>query len=228
MEEKKKLTIKEIIFNKQYRSIAILIFYFILFFFLIIWVRTPEKKIEKDKNDEKEINEVVFNGYELIGKNNYQFTYNVSLDDETYTYEGKRYNNKILFKLGETEYYKEDSIILMKQNENYILTDNPAYLIDYFDTELIEKLIKNAKLISKEENKYMISNSKTNQVLEDETTAFKNGENYIYLYYKNKNITKIVLDITDYSKYLGETYNKAEISLEYKDFDLIEDFKIEK
>lgn len=230
MEKEKKFSIKEIITNKQYRAIVILAVYFIVFALLIFSIRLSTPNRDKRKDDEKPVE--VFEGFEKIVANNFNYEYNIKIDEDEYLYTGKKYDKKEKFILKtnneELEYYIEDNIALRKENEKYVLVDRPTYIFDYFDTALLNQILLKAALNTKESNSYKISNNKLDKILEEGKNSETNDFNYITVFYQNKTITKIVLDFTNYSLYLGNLNASVIITLEYKDFNLVEDFEAEK
>ena len=90
--ENGKFNIKELFTNRQYRAIAILIFYAILFAVLIIGLNGPKTLSVNESGDQKSS----LDGYKLIDGKNFNYKYTVTVDNETYYYEGKKYNNKEL------------------------------------------------------------------------------------------------------------------------------------
>lgn len=226
----KKFSIKELFTNKQYRSIAILIFYVILFTVLIVAVRSPKTMVNGD-----DVNNYISNldGYELINAKNFSYKYTVIVDETTYEYDGKKYDNKDLFTLsnGEKteEYYIIDDKSYIKNNDKYNPTlSKPIIIFDFFNTNILEQLIIRGIVVDEENHKYKIDNQSLYDVLGTDSVKVDSGNNYITLNYRNSYITGITLDLSNYSKLLGKSYENVTIILEYSDFDLIDDFEVEK
>ena len=97
-------------------------------------------------------------------------------------------------------------------------------VFDYFNTNILDQLIIRSVLIDEKANKYKIDNQSLYDVLNEDSSKVESGENYITLGYRNSNITKIELELGNYARLVGDNYDKVIISLEYYDFNLIEDF----
>jgi len=225
-EKETKFELKELFTNKQYRSIMILVLYAVLFAILIVFIRTPGENLSNDGGS------TVTNlkGYELIDNKNFGYKYTVTLDDEEYIYDGQKFGDKELVILSKDEvkryYYIEDDKTYIKENYVYKSTvDKPILIFDFFDTDVLDQLITRSILIDENANRYKIDNQDLYDVLNEDTTKVESGENYITLNYRNSNITKITFELDNYSKTIGENYDKVIISLEYYDFNLIEDFE---
>ena len=224
-EKETKFEFKELFTNKQYRSIMILAFYAILFAVLIVFIRTPGENMSDDGGS------TVTNlkGYELIDNKNFGYKYTVTLDDEEYIYEGQKFGNKELVTLSKDDekrdYYIENNKIYLEDNGIYISTiEKPILIFDFFDTDILDQLVTRSILIDENVHRYKIDNQDLYDVLNEDTTKVESGDNYITLNYRNSNITKITFELDNYSKTIGENYDKVVISLEYYDFNLIEDF----
>lgn len=224
--EGKKFSIKEMFTNRQYRSIAILIFYAILFTVIIIGIRMPSGKM--DDNGDRVTN---LDGYKLIDNKNFSYKYTAIVDEDVFYYEGKKYNDKELVKITKNDesrdyYFNEDNIYI-KENENYLLIDvKPYILFDFFDTDVLDEIILRSFIEDEENHKYKIDNQGIYDVLSRNTIKINSGDNYIYLTYRNDNITAITFDFSNYAKEMGSEYKKVIITLEYYDFNLIDDFEI--
>jgi len=228
MEENKKeknFDIKELITNKQYRSIAILIFYAILFTVLVVMIRMPSSS----GMDESGTNITNIKGFELINNNNFSYKYTVMVDDEKYIYEGKRFTDKDMVTLTKDdekrEYYLEENKYYVKENDKFIaIIEKPFIIFDFFNTDVLDMLITRSVLVDEVANRYRIDNQDLYDVLSSDNSKVDSGENYITLNYRNSNITRIVFELDNYSKTIGENYDKVIISLEYFDFNLIDEF----
>lgn len=224
--EDKKFSIKEIFTNRQYRSIAILIFYAILFTVIIIAIRIPNDKIEDNGNRVTNLD-----GYKLIDNKNFSYKYTIIADEDIFYYEGKKYNDKEFVKITKNEesreYYFNKDNIYIKENDNYLLINGKPYvLFDFFDTDVLDEIIVRSFIENEENHKYKVDNQRIYDVLSKNTMKINSGDNYIYLTYRNDNITGITFDFSNYAKEIGTGYKKVIITLEYYDFNLIDDFEI--
>lgn len=228
MEENKKeqkFEFKELFTNKQYRSIAILIFYAILFVVVIAMIRMPSNSgiIENGTH----VTNV--KGFELIDNKNFSYKYTIMVDDEQYIYEGKKFKDKDLVTLTKDEetreYYLENNKYYVKEEDSFVsIVEKPILIFDFFHTDALDMLISRSILIDEVANRYRIDNQDLYDVLNSDNSKVDSGENYITLNYRNSNITRIVFELDNYSKTIGENYNKVIITLEYFDFNLIDDF----
>lgn len=225
--EEKGFEFKELFTNKQYRSIIILIFYAILFTVLIVIIRNPRGNLNTSGGTT--ITNV--DGYELIDNKNFGYKYTVLVDDEEYIYEGEKFGDKELFTLskGEVsrEYYIEKDNIYVKEKDIYQRAmEKPIIVFDFFNTDILDQLITRGILVDEEAKRYRIDSQNLYDVLNDDTVKVETSENYITLNYRNSNITRIVFELDNYAKIIGENYDKVIISLDYYDFNLIEDFNV--
>lgn len=225
--KKNKLNIKELFVNRQYRSIMILIFYAVLFGFLIISLRMPDNT-QMDINNQDTISKI--KGYEAIALNNFGYKYTLKMDKVTYSYEGKKYNNKDLVVLttGEIkeEYYILDGVAYKNINGVYEENTMPILLFNFFDTKLIERIIQRSTLVDENIHMYEVSNQSLYDLLSNYNDKLQDGKNNLILTYRNSNITRISIDLTNYAKSLGENYSSLVLTLDYFDFNLIENYEI--
>lgn len=224
-EENKKFHVKELFLNKQYRSIIILVFYVVLFTVLIIGLRQPRSMHSTNNGGNVSSN---VKGYDLILNNNFGYKYTVEMDEVEYVYEGKRYQNKDLVTIssGEEsrEYYFEGDSYYGKTEDTYkSVFTKPIFIFDYFNTKALGTAIGRATF-DEEKGQYIIDNQNLYDVLSDNNDKVEKGDNFITLEYRNSYITKITFDVTNYANMLGERCEKATITLEYFDFNLIDDF----
>lgn len=223
----KKFSVKELFINRQYRSIIILAFYAILFTVLIIGIRSPKNTVEKNENGTSISS---LSGYELIDNKNFSYKYTIKVDDETFIYEGKKYNDKELVVISKDEESREYYIVgdktYIKENNKYSLSlSKPIIIFDFFNTNVLDEVIIRGILINEDNHEYKIDNQDLYDVLNTDNTKVEKGDNFATLSYRNSYITGITFDLSNYSKVIGENYNKVIISLEYSDFNLIDDFK---
>lgn len=224
--KKKKFEYKELLTNKQYRSILILVFYAILFTIVIISIRMPSEEVTNASPD------VVtkLKGYELIDNKNFSYKYTVMVDENTYIFEGNKYGDEELLTLTKDDeqkkyYFNDDKIYVLENNVYRSIINKPIIVFDFFNTDIIDQLIIRSVLIDENANRYKIDNQSLYDVLNDTSERVDSGENYITLGYRNSNITKIVFEIDNYSRLVGDFYKKVVICLEYYDFNLIEKFE---
>lgn len=221
-EEKKKITFKDIITNKQYRAIANLVFYGCMILALIIFVRTTPTSSSVNRinsNDDNNITESSVDGFNYIKNKNYNFKYVLAESGIKTIYEGKQYNNAMSFVSNEKEYFYEDGIFLEKENDKYVLSEFKTKYFNYFNVDMIEKLISNCKI---DEEEYSIDLKKFGEIIGDNTFIETNKEILIFLEKKNGIITKIEFDLSE----LSDSDSEISLILEYSNFGLIDAFSI--
>lgn len=222
-----KFNIKELFTNKQYRAIAILIFYGILFTFIIIGLNAPRNlNVNESGNHISSLD-----GYKLIDGKNFNYKYTLMVDDEIYYYEGKKYDNKEKVTVTKDgiieEYYFENKNIYIKRDNGYVLTENKPYMLfDFFNTDILDEIILRSMVEDKVNHKYKVTNQEIHNVIGEGIKKLDNGYNYISLVYRNDNITGITFDFSNYARITKEDYNTIIITLNYFDFNLVDDFKI--
>lgn len=232
MEEKDNRGFKatDLVTNKQYRAIIILVFYFFLFFALIISIRNMESNELQKKEDTLQsiTNSSKIKGFSLIKQANFNYKYTLNIDNTNYIYEGKKYNKNDSYTLtvGPTKqtYITVDNFTFERKNNENILADKPYYYIDFFDPNILENIIIKAN--GKENNIYTITNSNLDKILGNKIGIDDHKENNILLQYTDEVVTRIDIDYTNYAKYNGLNVNRVYLTLEYSDFGIIEEFNI--
>lgn len=226
-DDSKKFHFKDLFTNRQYRSIMVLVFYAILFCAVIISIRTP-KNISSTNDNGTKVSSL--EGYALIDNGNFNYKYTIEVDDDVFVYTGKRYNEKELLTINKgddyQEYYIEKNKTYIKENDKYVMAlSKPIIVFDFFNTNLLDELIIRGILIDRDNNIYQIDNQDLYDVLNDDSVKVEKGDNFATLTYRNSYITGITFDLSNYAKVIGENYKKVIISLEYNDFNLIDDFE---
>ncbi len=215
----KKFSIKELIYNKRYRSILILFFYAIVFIVLISLLNSNRSNVGDKSN-----NYSVLEGFDLIYNNNFAYKYTVTLDDKIIVYDGKKNNNREVLlvsdSVNEKSYYINGNDVFIKEDNNYIKSNKPYFVFDFFDTKIIEALMRRCNTQNEE---YYIDNQSLNDVLSDYDRKVDSGKNNVLIEYRNNYITKISFDLSNYVKITTNDYDNVTITLEYYDFNLIDE-----
>lgn len=208
------------------KAIFNLSFYLLLILFLILAIRAKPAKIEKKDNNYEQLE---LEGFNKIAANNFEYTYLLSIDDLNYVYSGSKFDNKDFFTLtsqGRIEkYFIIDNIALINKDDNWVLADFPNQYFNFFDTEVLEKIISNS-LFSKENNQYEISTSFLLDFFDPVISNKDLSVNTISLTYTNKTITAITMDISSLAKHYDENVEKAILELNYLKFANVKDFDI--
>ncbi len=184
--------------------------------FMIVMVRLNESSTKTNKEKEKN-----------LLRDNYYFTYKLTINDDTYYYEGKRYKEKQSFRvtkdLEENEYYLYKDIALIKKDKEYVLIDRPTYYVNYFDLNEINQII-NMSEYDKEEKIYKLTT--TNFSLVYDINVDDKSLNTVELEYKDNHLYKVKMDYTNYVISRGEPVRRVYLELEYKDYGKVKDFDI--
>ena len=228
MKEDKKFKLSQLVTNKQYRSIIVLIFYFFFFLFLGIAARNAlsKKQIMNNENIKEKSDSI--NSFSSIKSANYKYKYTLSVDDKIYIYEGKKYNNKDSYTLTTNEDIKEyvqvDDFSFEIKDKEKVLTDKPIYYLDFFDIDILEQIIKQST--KKDVNIYSIDNRKLDSILKRQLGVNNKLDNSIMLTLEEGIITRIDINYTNYIMFTNKTINKVLLTLEYKDFGTVLDFDV--
>ncbi|MGN1000806.1 MAG: hypothetical protein ACI4OG_02600 [Bacilli bacterium] len=226
--KKKKFSILDIVRNKQYYAIANLVFYFILILLLVIMFRTSSSDTNTNNNSSNNGNQNTevsqIDGFDGIKQKNFDFKYTLKVDLKETVYEGKERENKIFFKdiTNSKEYFIKDDVFLVKEKEQYVLTDSPVRYFNYLDVDIIESIISKS---TKEEDEYIITIDEFANIISDNDKT-SNDEIYIELEKQNGIITKVTMDLTNYAELIDSKINDVKLTLQYYNFNLIEDFDI--
>ena len=236
--DKQDFTPRDIIDNKQYRAILILVFYAIFFIGIIISARSnfnknkskTENKTE-NKTEEKTTKKDNLNGFYTSKNANFEYKYTLVIEDKTMhtkVYEGKKYKDKDSYTLTEDgkvkTYTSDEEYTFEKKDGQTILSENTYYLINYFNPDVISSIVK--KSVYVDNNNYTINNRELGKLLKSSVSMADVKENSIKLYYTQDKITKIEINYSNYANTLDNKVKSAKLTLEYKSFDSVEDFDI--
>ena len=236
---KKNYNFSDMMSDKKQRSRLILAFYAVVIIILVIMIRvgsgsnTTQNNEENSKDNsynqeiETDDNKEVQQLFSLIDTNNYEFNYTLNFDNEIYIASGKRNNDKFSFtfvKEGETpiEFLGTKNNIKAKVNEEEQEAGFPYQYLNYFDNELLKRIIKNSSKV--EDELYVITNSKLKTISNDFHSLESDSLNTIKLTIKNNTIIGIEID---YSNAISELLNRevtAVITNQYTNFNLVDDF----
>ncbi len=243
---KKKINFNGLWSDKMTRSRIILLFYFLLFLGLVIYIRAnisdngdqlEDKREEVIVDDERQEEDLEIRElFSLLSKNNYNFDFQLKIDNDEYTYNGKRYSNKIMYSFNNLEndlgtYISDGNLTKVKLlEEDYAISDSPYYGFNYFEVNILKDILNNADKI--EEDIYSITNEKFDKYYDKNRHYInmidKELTNEIKLETKNGKIVGMTIDYSNYAKNDSSfTFSSVVISLKYSNFDLIDDFSID-
>lgn len=236
---KKKFNLLDIADSRQKRSILILAFYLIIIIILIVVVRISmksnnEQPKEEEKIEEKELEPVkdkdnVDELFSFIDQNNYSFTFSFNSDGIDYVTTGKRYDNKYSFTFSNGEQVltflgTKGNIKIMNEDGSYMASNFPIVFMNYFDNELLKKIVRNSSVVN---GIYEITNEKIYEIIGRKVSGEDgSGINTIELNLKNNKVVGLVIDVTNAIKEDKTAPVMSKITLEYKDFGLIDDFDV--
>ena len=222
--EKEKLTLREILKNKQYKAIIKLGFYFILIFVLIVYVRTAPTSTGKIQNG--------LNGESVelssIYSKNFNFRYTLTIGNKDIVYNGKQYLNKVLFTDLSTnkKYFIQDSLVLEYSGDKYVLSNNPVQIFNYIDVELLAKILSESV---KDDDDYVIEIDKFLDIIgKSKDNVEENNEEEILIETEQNDgqINKIVFNIPASLYPEKQIEDDFVLELEYFDFGKNEDFNV--
>lgn len=234
--KKFKNIVEEIKSDPQKKAWFFLAGYFIFFLIIILMLRTNYSSNSYDTNTNSNLKD--FSIYN-IKKENYHFKYTVSLDQSIITYEGEVNNSKSLFNKNNNgiveNYYKLEDTYYNKVNGVWTISNNPYILSSFTDIEKIEKILENAKYISKTEYEdytrkynYQISTTTLVKLIDNEIVDLDDIPNDIFVTTDESNkVQKIEFNISSYTNYKLLTTISSNIVIEYSNFDEIGDIDVE-
>ncbi len=241
----KKFKVTDLITNKRYNAILNLVLGFGTIIILIIMIRLSGGSVPNntDINDSNasydNVSEV--EGFNNIKGKNFNFKYTLKENGKQIVYEGKQREDKMLFNdvTNKKEYYVIGDVVSIKKGNDYIISNNPSKYFNFFDVELVEKIISKSNI---EEDEYIISNEDfvsiingVNDVNDSEDSDSKStdktkvddessGDIYIDIIKSNGVIVKIDFDFEEYVPLVYKNVKSATLTLEYSNFNLIDDF----
>lgn len=221
----KKFKITDLITNKQYNAILNLVLGFGTIIILIIMIRLSGSSVPNNTNNNINNNgtQSVVSGFNDIKGKNFSFKYTLAENGKSVVYQGKERENKILFTdaTNKLEYYVIGDVVSVKKGNDYVIGTNPSKYFNYFDVELVEKIISSAKV---DEDDYVISINDFSKLVSSDKSA--EGDIYISLTKSNGIITKITFDLGEYAVLTDKNIKTSVLTLEYSNFNLIDDFDI--
>lgn len=217
----------------QQKAWIFLIAYFIFFAAVIMSIRSNNN----DNNTKKKEKEFDFS-FERIEKGNYQFKYELLLDQAQVIYEGKRNKEKSLFTKssnGLVESYFESSDLYVKYvNGLWIKDVNPYPIPNLIDIDYVKEILQEATYDSKTNYSnqsqmytYQISTTTLTKAYENQDIDIADEVNTISITFdENKNVNKIEYDFSPYARFhqiAGTTYR---FTMTFENFSEVEELSI--
>ena len=168
-----------------------------------------------------------------IEKGNYNFNYELLIDQVVTTYSGKHYDNLALFTDGVNNYYQQDNLFMRQQDGIWIKSDAPYLFLTLTDTSVMDRLINLSTYVSKTELasgeeiiNLQISTTTLVKQLDGLNIDLDDPVNSIELK-KNKygEIVEVKYNLNSYAKYKGIANNEFSFTLSYSAFGDVQQFK---
>ncbi len=203
--------------DKRYRSIIILLLYFLFFIILFSFLNLNKSVI--DTNYKKTIN---FKNYDA-----YEFSANISINGFVYDVQGKRYKNKYDFLYSEQQFnLSYDDILASDLDINIInlfrYTPNLIYNMLENSTLLSEKKIIADNTIIKE---YSLGIEKYLQILDYGLLNYNLDDQILITVTElNNQVIKIELNLSNFYKNIEEDYQEYVIAIDYNNINNVLEF----
>ena len=217
IKENEKLNkLKEYWHNPKTHDIIMLCFWLLFIVVVILFLKistsvpkTPTQEITK------------YNTFEKI--QNYDFTY--KMDNKVI--QGEAYNDKLLFYLNNNRYYYKDHVYLIDD----IAIIDPNFDLDILkiNPKMLNSLTENITPKKADNfNQYIVPLDKFINLYEESTTldlsAASNYNIIINVYYKNDEINKIILDLSNYYNLKNNTQNIHLLTINYYNINNVSNF----
>lgn len=212
--KEKKLNLKEMWKDPKGKAKIELCLYGIFFIGVVIFVRVMGSSTPVETTDNNSISNSFLNTIE----DNYEYTIEIKMDDETYKYYGKKlgYNSSITREdTEEKEFYylKEDKYYVLDGNGNYLLT-NEDDVFPYVDYRFlnINNIKEYIKLGNRKDNYFEIK-------LTDLVLNY-NGEGIITISIDEEE-KQVIIDYTDLFKIDNENIEEVNVKINFYNIDKI-------
>lgn len=198
-------------------------FYFLFFIVLIIFLKFNTKRGYTVSNYEKGI-PYSFSLNEIL-KKNYNYYYDVILDDEKNTYIGQKDGKKQKFSFKDEEYYFDGKQFFINDNE-LKQVENPFLFYDLLIEKNLSTLIQAGSYESQTSYEsgrhvytFLLSSNTVNQLIYGISSDFFEEPNKVIVGVNEKNsVEDIRLEFNSYCKVNSLCEKSLEIKLSYYDF----------
>ena len=222
--------IKEL--NSTPRGKAVLFFGFYAIFFIVLFIIMAIGKSNNNYSldDIYNTNKISFSSID----SNFEYSYKFYIDNNIYTYDGKKRNNEETFIFSNAGYYNKNGDFYQNDGGNYVEVDSPFIYREFTDNDVIKQLIDVSSFSSKTEYEngdmmynYKITTSTIVKELDDIDTDIDDVPNEISIYVsKDGNIKNIKFNLNSYGLFKSISMNKFEIELSYFNYGEVDDFNI--
>lgn len=221
--------IKEISKTPRGKGLLFFAFYLVFFAIVFLFINLTDSTLTYGDDYEKSYSSYTIN-LEKVVSNNYAFKYNVTVDNNTYSYLGAKKDEIESINYNNFDYYRNDKDFLVKNGDVWITTDSPYVYEEFFDTLNIKKIIENSYYVSKTvyENgtnafNFIISSNTLNSILYNISTDYDEVPNEIIINTdEEKNVNKITFNLDSFCRNNKVCNYGLKINLEYDMFGEVE------
>ena len=216
--------------SKDTKGKAVLFFGFYIVFFagVFLFINLTDSKLTYGDDYERSTVSYTFN-LDNIFKENYSFTYDITLDNNFYSYFGAKKEEVESFKYNNYDYYRNGNNYYLK-NEDWILVDNPYVYSEFLNNKSIKSILEKSYFVSKtvyESGKntfnFAISSNVLNTLLYGLNTDYDEVPNEIILSTdEEKNVNNIIFNLNSLCKNNGICNYGFKIELAFESFGDVE------
>ena len=238
---KRNFNLSDALNDRKQKARIVLLGYFIFIVLIIVVVRLSTTSVPKNNdegnkepvnNDPQEKEKVVIDDdiaqmFSFIDQNNYNFKVTIDYQNQIFTIDGKRFDDKYDFTYSngvDTLYFLGTaSNIRVKEDDIYRTVVFPYVYVNFFDNDELKTILRKADLV---DGVYQISNDSINEIVSLKGTM-ENRENLntLELIVKNNKVVGINIDCSNAISDLQNDNLTAKISIVYENFGLVEDFE---
>ncbi len=226
-------------FFQTERGKAVLFFAFYVIFFIVIAILFRTSRPDSHLKTEKEqlLNEVNYQyKLDLLENENYHYKYLITIGTNISLYEGDHLKNQEMFQMigkdASKRYFREGSLFVEEVNGQWIQTENPYQLKEFYDVEKIKTLLEKATFVSKTEYQNGKNELKFSLTTEEIKNIFKenfignSSENEIIVRLdENKNIVGLLYNIENYYLQKEKVDTDVHIEITYTNFGKIKEIE---
>lgn len=222
--KKKENKFKQLISTPRGRAVLFFGAYLVFFLALMLLARLggTSNRLDTDYENGSSYNY----SFSKIEKNNYEFSYEIMIDSTLYSYKGKKNDDKILFTYNNFEYFSNDDIYLLNQNDIWLNTENPYVQEEFLDVENLKKFLKKATYVSKTEYEsgktvysYMLASASITKIFENSDLDIEEIPNEIIISVDEDNfVDEVKFKLDSYCKVKEICTSNMIITLKYDEF----------
>lgn len=206
--------------DKRYRSLIILIMYFIFFLVLFTILEVGKETVSRDYNNTEELK---LEDYQI-----YEFSAELIINDYTYNILGKRYNEKYEFEF-------ENQLYTLDYNNLNIDIGINSEIINTFNytPDFLANIVANSELVSEKTmiadnrliKEYSLKLEKYLQILDYNLANYNKEDKLIVTTSElNDEIISVSFDLSNLYKYFEENYQKYEFTINYSNLNNVTEF----